>query len=552
MSGLSSARGSRTAPANVASAAKKMGLMAIILLGINGIIGSGAFLLPQEIYKDAGFLLGIATLLASGLATLFIVFCYADLAGKIPGSGGGWLYCYAAWGRFTGFQVGIFVWFAGMATISTEVAALVRVFQNLIPALKENKWLAFGCGAALIVILALINMAGPTFVQMVDNISSGAKIATAAFVVIAGAFFLKAANFKPLIPTDVHSFGGGFDAVKAAYGVTFYLFAGFSFLTIAGGRMKNSQKDLPKALLIVILAVTVIYVAIQFVTVGNLGADTANSTIPVAEAMHKAMGEWAYYLVVSGTVVSIFGVCFACSFEVPILGASLATEHRLLPPFIGKKNRRGAPVVAIIITAVLSTGVLATGDYVFLATCVVCASAVQYVPTILAAIKLRKTAPAEGAFTLKPAMRWVIVVLALAASSYLFLSFNLEVLIVCAIVLAVGLVLYFFDRKRTQQPGQEIRIGKLFSHPMPTRAGAAVIDRSAFGRLLGHKEPLAAPPETLGSVIGDADTAVVAAKSAAEEATARASAVSTKIAPPAHAEQSQEETHDEVEGTDND
>ena len=37
--------------------AKKMGLFAVILLGINGIIGSGAFLLPQEIYKDAGLLL---------------------------------------------------------------------------------------------------------------------------------------------------------------------------------------------------------------------------------------------------------------------------------------------------------------------------------------------------------------------------------------------------------------------------------------------------------------------------------------------------------------
>ena len=91
------------------SSAGKMGLLAIILLGINGIIGSGTFLLPQQIYHDAGFALGLAALLAAGIATLFIVFCYADLAGKVTGNGGAWLYCYTAWGRFTGFQVGIFV-----------------------------------------------------------------------------------------------------------------------------------------------------------------------------------------------------------------------------------------------------------------------------------------------------------------------------------------------------------------------------------------------------------------------------------------------------------
>ena len=391
------------------SSAGKMGLLAIILLGINGIIGSGAFLLPQQIYHDAGFALGLAALLAAGIATLFIVFCYADLAGKVTGNGGAWLYCYTAWGRFTGFQVGIFVWFAGLATISTEVAALIRIFRDSVPALK-NHWVAVG----------------------------------------------------------------------TAYGITFYLFAGFSFLTIAGNKMRNPQKNLSKALVIVIVLVTVVYLLIQTVTVGILGSDTAKSATPVATAMQHTLGEWAYYLVIAGTAVAVFGVAFACSFEVPVLAASLANEHKLLPAYMGKTNKHGAPSVAIIVTAVLACGMLTTGSYVFLASCVVCASAVQYVPTILAVLKLKNMPSGDGAFQLKGAARWILSLLALAASSYLFFSLTWKVLVIAAGVFVVGVIIYGLDSKRRSDPTQKVDPGVELHDPVATRAGSAVIDRSAF------------------------------------------------------------------------
>lgn len=454
-----------------------MGLLAIILLGINGIIGSGAFLLPSEIYNDAGFLLGLATLFAGGLATLFIVFSYADLAGKIPGDGGAWLYCYNAWGRFAGFQVGIFVWFAGLATISTEIAALIRIFKNQIPALG-NSWVANGVGAAVIALLAFVNWFGPKLVQLVDNISSGVKIATAVFFIGGAAFAMKLSNFKPLLPTDVTSLDSGFSAIGSAYSVAFYLFAGFSFLTIAGSKMKNSQKNLPKALVTVIISVTILYMLIQAVTVGILGSGTGKSSVPVAEAAKHALGEWAYYIVIAGTAVAVFGVAFACSFEVPVLAASLATEHKLLPPIFGKRNKHGSPSIAILVTAGLAMLMLFTGDYVFLAKLVVGASAIQYVPTILAVLKLRNTPSAPGAFQLKGAHRWIVTVIALVASSYLFLSYNGRTLTIIMLVFLAGAIIFFVDEKR--QGLIPVDAGIHLLEPRATRAGSAVIDRSTF------------------------------------------------------------------------
>ena len=89
-----------------------------------------------------------------------------------------------------------------------------------------------------------------------------------------------------------------------------------------------------------------------------------------------------------GMLISIFGVAFSASFNTPSLIASLATEHGMLPKWIGKKNKHDAPYVGIIFTAVLS-GALATQSYLFLVSCTVLASFVQYVPSILAVIKFK-------------------------------------------------------------------------------------------------------------------------------------------------------------------
>ena len=101
-----------------------------------------------------------------------------------------------------------------------------------------------------------------------------------------------------------------------------------------------------------------------------------------------------------GMLISIFGVAFSASFNTPSLIASLANEHGMLPKWIGKKNKHDAPWVGIIFTAILSAA-LATQSYLFLVSCTVLASFVQYVPSILAVIKFKHSNeyPTHGFFS---------------------------------------------------------------------------------------------------------------------------------------------------------
>ena len=424
---------------------KKLSFFSIFLLGINGIIGSGTFLLPQQIYQDAGVMWGLVCIIAAGISTLLIALCYADLSGRFSESGGAWLYSYHAYGKFVGFEVGFFMWFAGVVSISAEIAALIRIFKNMIPSLA-NQWISLGFGIGFIVLLGIINLFGVNSVKFVSNLSSGLKLLTVALFILVGVFFLKFSNFSPLVPERMDSSSGLFKSVSNTYSVVFYMFTGFSFLPIAARKMNNPQKNLPKALVTIMLSVMTIYVVVQALAIGVLGSGLAKTTIPVAEAMSHMLGTWGYYIIIAGSTISTFGVAFASSFDVPIIASSLSDEHHLLPKFFGKTNRYDAPYISILLTVVISSLLLLTGSYVFLATCMVCANFVQYIPTILATMKFHnnKEFPTQG-FHLPGG--YTIPILALIGSMYLLVGFNFKVILVAVSVFVVGVIIYLAEAR---------------------------------------------------------------------------------------------------------
>ena len=84
---------------------KKMGLISIILFGINGIIGSGIFLLPGKVYTQVGTKSILIYVLAT-LLVLSILLCFAEAGGMFNRNGGAYLYAKEAFGEFVGFEVG--------------------------------------------------------------------------------------------------------------------------------------------------------------------------------------------------------------------------------------------------------------------------------------------------------------------------------------------------------------------------------------------------------------------------------------------------------------
>lgn len=423
----------------------KLTFMSIYFLGINTIIGSGAFLLPSTIYHDMG-LMSIVVLIAAALVSGVIAVCYASLASRFSNSGAAWLYSYHAFGRFTGFQVGIYEWFMGCCSIAAETIALATILRNIFPAFS-NPWVFYGTVWTIIIALAIINLFGTSIVKWMDNISSIAKVAVMLFVIVVGIFFVKFAHLTPLIPASADSVSGFTRHFGDAFSVVFYLFSGFSFIPVAAGKMKDPEKNIPKALFCVMLSVTLLYVFMQFVTIGLLGTKTSQFSIPVANALATVLGKVGYYIVILGILVSIFGVAFSISFNTPVLASALASDHQLFPKCFGKQNKYNAPYIAIIITTIVSL-ILTHFSYLFLVSAIVLTSFIQYIASVLALIKFQKEGiyPSTG-FQLKG--KYLFPILALIASAYLLLNVKMSVLITAIIVFVVGTAVYFFRRHDT-------------------------------------------------------------------------------------------------------
>ncbi|WP_276804455.1 APC family permease [Lactobacillus hominis] len=424
---------------------KKLTFMSIYFLGINGIIGSGAFLLPQAMYKDMN-LLSVVVLLSAALTVSLIALCYADLASRFTGSGAAWLYSYNAFGRFAGYELGVFTWFLGCCTYAAEIVAFLTTLKSFVPAYKQTS-IYFATGIGLIILFSIINFFGRSLVKLIDNTSSFAKLATIIIFIVVGMFFMHKANFQPVMPAAAaKGVGPFFHHFGAAFSVVFYLFSGFSFIPIAASQMKNPAKNIPRALIAVMVSVSILYTLMLLIAIGILGDKMSLYTIPVANAFKAAVGEWGYILIIVGVLLSIFGVAFTCSFNTPALIASLSLEHQLLPAWVGKKNKFDAPWVGILLTAAV-TLLLITQSYLFLVGCIVLASFVQYVPSIFAVIKFKHTNeyPNHG-FKLPGGD--TIPVLALLVACYLIFNFTWETILLAIVVAAATAVLYFFIGKK--------------------------------------------------------------------------------------------------------
>ena len=224
--------------------------------------------------------------------------------------------------------------------------------------------------------------------------------------------------------------------------------------------MNNPEKNIPRVLIAVMTSVTILDCLMLLVAIGLSGQKLGSYTNPLASALKTGVGQWGFAFMIVGMLISIFGVAFSASFNTPSLIASLATEHGMLPKLIGKKNKHDAPWVGIIFTAVLS-GALATQSYLFLVSCTVLASFVQYVPSILAVIKFKHSNEYPTHVFLLPG-KYTIPIIALIISCYMITNFTTKTLLLGAVVAVIAAACYFFiDKDEKLEKEHEDFLAKL-------------------------------------------------------------------------------------------
>lgn len=360
----------------------KFGLWSIVLLGINGIIGTGIFLLPNRAYALMGPS-SLLILLFDAFLAGCLALCFAEVAGFFSRNGGPYLYAKAAFGVFVGYEVGvlklvvtIIAWAAMAVGFATALGAAFPFFagdtmKNLI-------------AAVLIGGLTIMNIAGVKISKILNNIMTISKLVPLCVFIAVGLFFVNGSNFTPFVPT--HMADGAF--ANAAI-TMFFAYTGFEAIAVAAEDFKDPKKDLPRGIILTMIIVTIIYMLVVGISIGILGPDLAVDKAPIQTAFGRAVGPVGAYFILIGTLFSMGGINLAESFIAPRACTSLA-EDGMLPAFLNRRTSWGTPWASSVVVAILSILLAWSGSFTTLAAISAVSRFTQYLPTVLSVIVFRR------------------------------------------------------------------------------------------------------------------------------------------------------------------
>ena len=411
---------------------RAVGLFSLTAIAVNGMVGSGIFILPAQV---AGFLgpAALAAYLIAALAIGLIVLCFAEVATLFDRSGGPYLYARAAFGDLVGFEIG---WMLLLARL-TSIAAISNAFAAYLGFFWPGA--AVGIGRVLVItialgILAFVNFRGVRHGARMNDILTIAKLAPLLVFVVAGVFLLD--PNRPSVLALPNS-----SALQQASLLLIFAFGGFEFAVVPGEEIVQPKRNFPIALLSAIGVVAVLYILIQYVAQGTL-PDLASSKTPLASASSRFLGPLGGVLLTVGAVFSTTGTNSALMLVIPRIIFAMA-EGRQLPQLFARVHPTfRTPYISILAAAVLGWASAMYSGFATLAAISAIARLLYYIATCVALLVFRRSMP-EAARGFSVPGGPIIPLAAVALSIWLLMGSTKAQLSVSAAVLIVGALIYW-------------------------------------------------------------------------------------------------------------
>lgn len=405
----------------------------MVLLFINGVIGSGIFGLPSKTFKEIG-VYSIAALLVCALAVFVIIFCFAEVSSRFDKTGGPYLYASASLGPLPGFLTG---WLLLLTRFITY-AALINLLVTYLSVFTD--WFTKPEARIIVIIgitllLAFINHIGIQNTTRVNNFLTFAKLLPLLLFIVVGFFFINPANFEIKQTPSFTSFSSTVLLLVFAFG-------GFESVLVNSGEVKNPEKNLPFALLLAALIIACIYMLVQIVSIGTLPT-LASSDKPLAEAAGLYTGKAGATFIALGALFSVAGTLNA----IMLVGSRLPfafSEEKQFPKlfsFIHPKYK--TPTWSLLLF--MTVTIIISLNYSFLSAASISAitRVMIYGIVCIALIVLRKkNAATTGFYKIKYGN--IIAAAGILLTIWLVSNAKLNELRDIGIAIGVGFVIYLF------------------------------------------------------------------------------------------------------------
>jgi amino acid transporter len=155
---------------------RELGLAAATAIVVGNMIGSGIFMAPQGLAQLSNPTASIFAIIVTGLGTILLAICFANLGESIPETGSAIVYTKSAFGEFPSFLVGWSYWCGCWIGNGAIILGAISYASYFIPALAHNGLLAFLISAGIVWIYTLINIRGVKEAGRVNLVFTALKI----------------------------------------------------------------------------------------------------------------------------------------------------------------------------------------------------------------------------------------------------------------------------------------------------------------------------------------------------------------------------------------
>ncbi len=353
--------------------ARELGLFDSTMLVMGGIVGAGLFINPYVVAARVHSpVLILAAWAAGGVVAMLGAFIYAELADRMPNTGGEYAYLRDCYHPLVGF---LFGWVLLLVVMTGGMAAVTVTFARYFLALTGLHVSERVVVVLTLTVLTLVNCLGAKIGSRVQSLLMVMKIAVIGGVIFSG-FFLIAHPFPvlhPVLPTEqsspmglVASFGAAMIPVLFAYG-------GWQTSNFIASEIRDPRRNLTRALMIGVAGVITLYVAMNVVCVRALGAEgLAATTVPATDVMQRALGGVGAELVAFGIAISTLGFLSQSILTGPRVYYAMAQDGLFFRSIARVTRKTHVPAAAIVLQSCWTAVIALSGSYEQILNYVVC------------------------------------------------------------------------------------------------------------------------------------------------------------------------------------
>tara|TARA_B100000003_G_scaffold208873_1_gene230916 strand:+ start:1959 stop:3263 length:1305 start_codon:yes stop_codon:yes gene_type:complete len=324
----------------------KIELKESISLVVGNMIGAGIFMLPVSLSVYGS--ISIFGWLISSFMALILANIFKRLSIKYPGESGPFYYTEKSFGEFVGFFV-IWGYWISILLVNASLAIAITSYSTIFISDLENTKFSLPFAITIIFFIGFLNLRGIKKVGKFQFITSILKVLPLLLTIFISFFVFDLSNFTPINISQETNL----EAITITTALTFFAFLGIESATIPADKIKNPEKNIPKATIIGTTLTLFIYLFSSIAIFGIMNpSDIAVSNAPYADAIGIVLGDYGKIIIAIFAIISGVGCLNGWTLlqiEIP----KNLSEKRLLGTFFSETNSNGVPYKGVIASTII-------------------------------------------------------------------------------------------------------------------------------------------------------------------------------------------------------